>query len=132
MENDKLLELMEDMKKAEQKTVMYQRISALLMLIFVVAILFLVPSIISTLDTAKATLNHMNEAITKLEVSMDTVEEALNSVDSLATEGEVAIKGMETALQKVNSFDIDTLNSAIQDLSDVVEPLSNFFKVFKK
>ena len=40
MENDKLLELMEDMKKAEQKTVMYQRISAVLILIFVVAILF--------------------------------------------------------------------------------------------
>lgn len=49
MENEKLIELMEDMKKAEQKAVVYQRISAILMLIFVVvfvgAILFMLPSI---------------------------------------------------------------------------------------
>lgn len=136
MENDKLIELMEDMKKAEQKAVVYQRISAILMLIFVIvfagAILIMVPSIISTLDTAKETLVHMNDAITMIEDSMDLVTEAIESVDTLATEGENAIIGMEAALQKVNQFDIETLNSAIQDLSDVVEPMSNFFKVFNR
>lgn len=132
MDNEKLVALMEDMKKAEQKSVIYQRISALLMLIFVVAILFMIPGIISTLDTAKATLNHMNDAISKMEVALDSVEDALDTVDSLASEGENAILGMETALQKVNQFDIETLNSAIKDLSDVVEPMSNFFNVFKR
>lgn len=132
MDNEKLVALMEDMKKAEQKSVVYQRISALLMLIFVVAILFLIPSVISTLDTAKATLNHMNDAISKMEVALDSVEDALDTVDSLAAEGENAILGMETALQKVNEFDIETLNAAIKDLSDVVEPLANFFKVFNR
>ncbi len=132
MDNEKLVALMEDMKKAEQKTVVYQRISALLMLIFVVAILYLIPSVISALDTAKATLNHMNDAISKIEVSLDSVEDALDTVDSLAAEGENAIIGLETALQKVNQFDIETLNSAIQDLSDVVEPMSNFFNVFNR
>lgn len=132
MDNEKLVALMEDMKKAEQKSVVYQRISALLMLIFVVSILFLIPSVISTLDTAKATLNHMNDAISKMEVALDSVEDALDTVDSLAAEGENAILGMETALQKVNEFDIETLNTAIKDLSDVVEPLANFFKVFNR
>ena len=74
----------------------------------------------------------MNDAITTLEETVVSVEGALSSVESLAAEGETAIFGMEEALQKVNQFDIETLNSAIKDLSDVVEPMANFFNVFNK
>ena len=62
----------------------------------------------------------------------DSVETALESVDELAAEGEIAMQGMEEALTKVNQFDIETLNLAIKDLSDVVEPMAKFFNVFNR
>ncbi len=122
---DKTMELLEEMHKNNKKNLMYQRLSTVLMLIFVAAVLFLLPNIISTLNTAKATLTHMNDAITEM-------EEALESVSVLAEEGELAMDGMNSALEKVNEFDIETLNEAIQDLSDVVEPMANFFGKFSR
>lgn len=132
MEQDKVVELLEDIKKSNNRDMKYQRVSMVLMLIFVVAVLALIPSIVSTLDTAKATLLHMNDAITQIETALDSVETALESVDELTAEGELAMQGMEEALQKVNQFDIETLNGAIKDLSEVVEPMAKFFNVFNR
>lgn len=38
--------------------------------------------------------------------------------------------GLNDAIQKIDAIDIDTLNKAIRSLSDVVEPLSEFFQKF--
>lgn len=125
MEQDKILELLEDMKKSSQKNLMYQRITTVLMLVFVLAVLALVPTAFSTLNSAKTALDHMDEAITEMET-------ALESVEDLADDAETAITSAETALEKVGEIDIETLNEAITDLSDVVEPMSEFFGMFKK
>ena len=125
MEQDKMLELLEDMKKSGQKNLMYQRISTVLMLVFVLAVLALVPTAFSTLNSAKTALDHMDEAITEMET-------ALASVEDLADDAETAITSAETALGKVSEIDIETLNEAITDLSDVVETMSEFFGMFKK
>lgn len=125
MEQDKMLELLEDMKKSNQKNLMYQRISTILMLVFVAAVLALVPTAFSTLNSAKTALDHMDEAITEMET-------ALESLEDLADDAGTAITSAETALEKVNEIDIETLNEAITDLSDVVEPMSEFFGMFKK
>lgn len=125
MEQDKILELLENMKKSSQKNLMYQRITTVLMLVFVLAVLALVPTAFSTLNSAKTALDHMDEAITEMET-------ALESVEDLADDAETAITSAETALEKVGEIDIETLNEAITDLSDVVEPMSEFFGMFKK
>ena len=125
MEQDKILELLEDMKKSSQKNLMYQRITTVLMLVFVLAVLALVPTAFSTLNSAKTALDHMDEAITEMET-------ALESVEDLADDAETAITSAETALEKVGEIDIETLNEAITDLSDVVEPMSEFFGMFNK
>lgn len=125
MEQDKILELLEDMKKSSQKNLIYQRITTVLMLVFVLAVLALVPTAFSTLNSAKTALDHMDEAITEMET-------ALESVEDLADDAETAITSAETALEKVGEIDIETLNEAITDLSDVVEPMSEFFGMFKK
>ncbi len=130
MEKENTIDILEDVRKSNQKNLMYQRISTILMLIFVVAVLLVIPRVISTLDSAKKVLNtgyetlvHMNDAISQLETAID-------AVDSLSGQAENAMAGMDDALQKLNSIDIDTLNGAITDLSDVVEPMAKFFNVF--
>lgn len=124
MEQDKVLELLEDMKKSNQKNLMYQRISTVLLLIFVVAVLMVIPSVFSTLNSAKTTLDHMDQAITEMET-------ALGAVEGLAEDAGKAMEGVDAALQNVNSIDFETLNQAITDLRDVVEPMANFFGKFR-
>ncbi len=124
MEQDKTLELLEEMKKINQKTLMHQRIMSALMLVFVVAVISLLPTVVTTLNTAKTTLTHMNDAITQM-------EGALSEVETLATEAGNAMDGMEDALKNINGIDIETLNQAITDLGEVVQPMADFFGRFK-
>lgn len=51
----------------------------------------------------------------------------VDNVDSLVTSSQA---GLEDALEKINTMDIEALNKAIKTLSEVVEPLAKFFKVF--
>ena len=124
MEQEKALELLEEMKKINKKALMHQRIMSALMVAFVVIVVSLLPSVVSTLDTAKTTLRHMNEAVTKM-------EDALTGVEELSTQAKAAMGGMEEAVDNINGIDMETLNQAIKDLSDVVEPMANFFGRFK-
>lgn len=123
MEQDKTLELLEEMKKINQKTLMHQRIMSVLMLVFVVAVVSLLPNVVNTLNTARTTLVHMNEAVTQM-------EGALAEVETLATEAGTAMDGMEQALEKINGIDIESLNQAITDLGEVVKPMADFFGRF--
>ena len=51
----------------------------------------------------------------------------VENVDSLVTSSQ---EGLEQALEKFNAMDIETLNSAIKNLSAVIDPLAKFFKAF--
>lgn len=48
-------------------------------------------------------------------------------VDAFVTTGQNAV---EQANEKLSILDFETLNRAIEDLADVVEPLARFFNVF--
>lgn len=51
----------------------------------------------------------------------------VENVDTLATTSQSAVGH---AAEKLDTIDLDTLNKAIADLADVVEPLARFFNVF--
>ena len=55
--------------------------------------------------------------------TIDQINNATSGLDSLLSEA-------QTALQNISGINIKDLNESIQDLHDVLEPLSNFFKVF--
>ena len=48
-------------------------------------------------------------------------------VDAFVTTGQSAV---EQATEKLSIIDFETMNKAIADLADVVEPLARFFNVF--
>ena len=51
----------------------------------------------------------------------------VENVNVLAAESQTVVS---EAMEKLDTIDIDTLNKAIQDLSDVVEPLAKVSKLF--
>ena len=98
-----------------KKTLFFQKCIAMLLFVFVICICIIVPGILTTLNTAKTTMSSLNVTIGK----MDT---AIESITDLADNGS---DGMQEAL------DIEKLNGAISDLSDVVAPMAEFFGRFK-
>lgn len=128
-ENEKLVEMMEEIKKQNSKTLFYQRVEAILLLIFIIAVAIITPSLIKTLDIAQETLGNTNEVVLHADDAISQLEDTVTSVQELVSDSG---EGMEDALDKMNSIDIDTLNNAIGDLSEVVKPLADFFGKFKK
>lgn len=140
-ENKDVLSLLEDIKNINKKRVFWSRISTILLALLVAGVLSLVPIGIKTLNNANKALTNANDAIdTAVEAldqaqlimddlsgTIDTLETAMGSVTKLVDDSS---KELKTAFENINSIDFESMNKAIKDLGDVVEPLSKFFKKF--
>lgn len=62
------------------------------------------------------------------ELAEADLDQMIEDVDRLAVDSQ---KNINDAMKKVNDIDIDSLNAAIKNLSDVVEPFANFFNKFR-
>ena len=74
------------------------------------------------MDTILSNLNTVTDELARADL-----EGMVADVDSFVTTGQEAV---EQATEKLNIIDFETLNQAIEDLADVVEPLAKFFNVF--
>ena len=52
----------------------------------------------------------------------------VGGVNTLVATGQV---GLEETVAKLNSIDFEALNKAIATLTEVIDPLAKFFKVFR-
>ena len=125
---------MEEMEKLLKKQLLFTRIFAVSNIVLVV--LKVVPGITFT-------MNRISDALTQATVTLEIAEDTLNqasealddfdsvagNVNELVDSSSVAV---EQAMNKVNQMDIEKLNQAIADLSDVVEPLASFFNKFNR
>ena len=59
---------------------------------------------------------------------VENVDALVANVDGLVSTSQA---GVEQTMEKLNGIDFEALNKAIQDLSDVIEPIANFFNTFK-
>ena len=122
-------DLMSVLVKLQKKQLFYNRVIAVLLLVFVLVLLCFLPSIFRTLKTAEATLVNANEAVLQAKDAIEQAETTLEDVSRFANEG---TKGLTESLEKIQSIDIDSLNKDIENLGAVVEPMAKFFNVFKK
>lgn len=68
----------------------------------------------------------VNDLATSLEANLETLQTISDSIVN-----ENLVGGLADGVERISSIDIDTLNSAIKDLQDVVAPLAktvNFFR----
>lgn len=74
-------------------------------------------------DTVMGNLNTVTQALADADLGS-----MVDNVNTLTADSQTVVA---EAIEKIDTIDIDTLNKAIEDLADVVEPLakvSNFFK----
>ncbi len=96
----------------------------LVLAIVVYLTVILVPKVNSVFNDLNVILNNLDTITTEL-AAID-IDQMMNNVDGLVTQSS---RDLKTAMEKVNSIDIDTLNSAIQNLNDTIKPLADFFHI---
>jgi len=133
--NNETLDYLKQIRDLNKKRLMWSRVTALLMALFVVLVACVIPAVLNTLRvaedtmlTANDTLEQAQSIMTDMTSTIDTMETTLESVTKLVNDSS---ESLVAAFDNINSIDFEGLNKAIEDLGNVVEPLSNFFKKFR-
>lgn len=138
-EKNEMLELMKKIEESNRKQLLYTRIqciAAVLAVACFAGIYFLIkdflPQISAIITQIPGVVGQMEVVLGNLEVVTTELaavdfEGMIQGVNTLVATGQV---GLEETVNKLNDIDFEALNKAISNLSQVVEPLAKFFKVF--
>ena len=111
-------------------------------MIFGIALLIVVPKVTGAVRQMTKTMENVDHLAAEAETTLEQVNviagQVTGSIDNIDTMvqnvDEFVVANTENVNQAVNNFndiDFESLNAAIQDLKDVVEPLANFARRFQ-
>ena len=130
-ENQDLHELMTRLEKQAERQTKYARrqflVAAACGVLLVVLAFILVPRALELSARLEAVAGNLENITAELDEA--NLKGMVENVDALATSSQ---QGLQDALAKLNAIDFDTLNRAIKNLADAVEPLAKFFNLFNK
>ena len=138
--NQKLMDLLEQMEKTNRKQVAYARLQFVFSVIAAICCILLLLAGVKVLPQLQEAALQAETVLTNLETVTTELAQAdligmVENVDALVTNVDGLVgtsqEGVEQAMAKINAIDFDALNDAIQDLSDVIEPIAKFFNTFK-
>lgn len=144
--NKELMELLNKMaqdneaqNKYLKKQLFFTRIyavaSCILSLALILVLLKVIPPVLGALDKAVDAMDTAVEALDQASGTLELVDDTLVDIQGLFREDGLVGQSSEAltqATQKISQMDIESLNAAIKDLGDVVEPLADFFDKFKR
>ena len=130
-ENQDLHELMTRLEEQAERQTKYARrqflVAAACGVLLVVLAFILVPRALELSARLEAVAGNLENITAELDEA--DLKGMVENVDSLAQSSQ---QGLQEALSKLNAIDFDTLNRAIKNLADAVEPLAKFFNLFNK
>lgn len=133
-------ELLTKLIKNSEKQLFYARVRTLATVIIagaiVICLIVLVPEALRTVNQANAIMVQASETITLADAAIasitemsESITEMGNNMDTFIAENAQSVAGV---MEKIEAVDFEGLNSAIEDLGDVIEPLAKFFNIFNK
>lgn len=124
--------VMEELLADSKKRTTYARIAAFVatgIFIAVVAVcLLVVPKMFQLMNEADELVTSAETALTEISAMTTNITETSTGMNTFITENSQTISD---AISGINEIDIETLNEAIQDLKDAVEPFANLMNRFK-
>ena len=138
-ENKELLELLKKIDASNRKQLLYTRIQCIAAVVAVACfagIYFLIkdflPQISAIITQIPGVVGQMEVVLGNLEVVTTELAEVdfagmIDGVNALVATGQTSLA--ET-VEKLNAIDFEALNKAIATLTEVIDPLAKFFKVF--
>lgn len=112
-------ELLAQIARYQKKEVGHARLNTVVG-VLVAAVLLV--TLLVVLPRAVTVLDHMEQSLQEIDTFVESADRVVADNSGAVTD----------ALGKLNGVDFDTLNEAIQDLSDAVKPLANFARMFNK
>ena len=138
-ENKEMLELLKKMEESSRRQLWYARIMGVAAVVAVACfagIFFLIkdflPQISAIITAIPGVVAQMEVVLSNLEVVTTELTAVVfagmvEGVNTLVTSGQI---GLQETVSKLNAIDFEALNRAIATLTEVIEPLAKFFKVF--
>ena len=124
MEEKSTRELLEEVLKYQKKEVRHARLGSLISLVLVVAIVaagvLLVPRALSLISLLETSLTDINKIVSDAGALISSTNTVVSGNAEAITD----------AVTKLNNIDFDTLNQAIRDFQQAVEPLSKLGQLF--
>ena len=132
-------QILEKIEKQSRRQLLFTKILCMLCALMLICTLVLTLSITGAVQeilTIAQPLQQMADQAGTVMANLDTVAQDLadanlgsmvENVNTLAADSQTVIT---EAMKKLDTIDIDTLNQAIADLADVVEPLAKVSKFF--
>lgn len=139
-EQKQMMELLQKIEESNRKQLMYTRIQCVAAVAAVVcfagiyvlikdflpqisAIITEIPKVVAQMGTVMKNLEIVTEELATVDFSG-----MVGGVNALVATGQA---GLEETVAKLNSIDFEALNKAIATLTEVIDPLAKFFKVFR-
>lgn len=134
MQDDLLTQLV----KNSEKQLFYARIRTLATLIIagglVICMIVLAPEVLKTVSQANAIMVQASETITLADAAIESITEMSASITEMGDNMDTFItenaESVSQVMKQMEEVDFESLNKAIKDLGDVIEPLAKFFKLF--
>ncbi len=116
-------------------------VNVIMAAVIVTAFVLLVPKTLSMFGALQEAVTELQELSSSAQESMDGINEIVGEANTIMNDADQMVKdanqimndnaaGMQQALENFNSVDFETLNKAINNLSDAVEPLANLANMF--
>lgn len=129
--------LLEQLVENSRKQLFYSRIASLSVTVLAVAVvislLLVIPEALATVQkvnaaigTSMETVELANTAIKSVTQMSDSITDMGENMDAFITDN---VQAVAEVMSKIEAVDFEGLNSAIQDLGDVIEPLAKFFRI---
>ena len=130
--NNDFQQLMERIDRSNRRQARYGLLQCIFSLISVVCCVALLLLVISAVPQFQSMAQQAETVLSNLETvsnELAAVDLAgmVDDVDTLVSDSQTALT---EALIKLNSIDLDSLNKAINNLSDVIEPLAKLGNLF--
>ena len=131
-EKKELQEWMDRLEKFNHQQAKYVRLQCLFTLVAAVCCVSLFALVYIKMPAMRDVVVKMETVLENLETVTDQMADMdlatmVKNVDDLVVTSQA---GVEQAMDQLNAIDFNTLNRAIDDLADVVDPLAKFFNVF--
>ncbi len=138
-EKNEMLELLKKIEESNRRQLIYTRVQCAAALVAVACFAGIYFLIRDFLPQISAIVTEIPGVVAQMEVvlgNLELVTRELTTVDfsgmvegvnALVATGQV---GLEETVTKLNAIDFEALNDAIHKLTQVIDPLARFFKVF--
>lgn len=141
MENtQEMLKLMQQMEKANRRQVFFAGLQCLFSLTAAICCAVLLVTVVKLMPQVQELALRMDTILTNIdtvtqELAAVDLGQMVQNVDSLVSDVGILVgdsqSAVNEAMTKLNTLDLEALNQAIKDLSDVIEPLAKFANLFK-